>query len=151
VALGWDLMLRSQETRDLDHDTPSQRFGSDQNYAILRHPFFTGALSGFIQSKTWRAHFRFDRIGPRYDLDDTGRSGGSVLSTGKPYRELGLGLAYVPTSNLLLALRGEHLLQPRQSVQDWLSGRTDSNGDATLVYGFPAPGPRWTLTATWRW
>ncbi len=151
VALGWDLMLRSQETRDLDHDTPSQRFGSDQNYAILRHPFFTGALSGFIQSKTWRAHFRFDRIGPRYDLDDTGRSGGSVLSTGKPYRELSLGLAYAPTSNLLLALRGEHLLQPRQSVQDWLSGRTDSNGDATLVYGFPAPGPRWTLTATWRW
>jgi len=151
VAWGWDLILRSQETRDLDHDTPSQRFGSDQNYAILRHPFFTGAVSGFVQSKRWRADLRLDRIGPRYDLDDTGRSGSPVLATGRPFRELSLGLAQEPTRNLTLALRGEHLLQPKQSVQDWLSGRQDGNGDASLVFGFPAPGPRWTLSATWRW
>jgi outer membrane cobalamin receptor len=151
LAYGWELLLRSQETRDLDHPTPAQRFGSDQNYAILRHPFFTGAFSGFVQSKTWRADVRIDRIGPRYDLDDTGRSGSSILSAGKPYRDLSVGGAFEPLKNLTLALRGEHLLQRKQSVQDWLSGRFDQNGDAALVYGFPAPGPRWSLSATWRW
>ncbi len=41
----------------------------------------------------------------------------------------------------MLALRGENLLQPKQTVQDWLSGRYDGNGNASLVYGFPAFGP----------
>jgi outer membrane receptor protein involved in Fe transport len=146
LAWGWDLLLHSQETRDLDHNAEGQRFGQ-QNTAIVRHPFFTGAFSAFVQSKTWRAEVRFDQIGSRYDLSDTTYE---VLSTGKPYRDLSLGLSHEPLKGLTLALRGEHLLQPRQGVQDWLSGRYDQNGDAALVYGFPAPGPRWTLSATWR-
>lgn len=147
LALGWELILRSQETRDLDHNTEGQQFGQ-QNSAIVRHPFFTGALSAFVQSKLWRADVRFNHIGSRYDLSDTTFG---VLSTGKPYRDLSLGLAHEPRKGLTLALRGEHLLQPKQSVPDWLSGRYDQTGDAALVYGFPAPGPRWTLAATWRW
>jgi outer membrane cobalamin receptor len=147
VAHGWELILRSQETRDLDHNVDGQQFGQ-QNTAIVRHPFFTGALSAFVQSKLWRADLRFDHIGSRYDLSDTTFG---VLSTGKPFRDLSLGLSHEPLKNLTLALRAEHLLQPKQSVQDWLSGRYDQTGDAALVYGFPAPGPRWTLVATWRW
>jgi outer membrane cobalamin receptor len=147
VACGWDLILRSQETRDLDHNTGADRFGQ-QNTAILRHPFFTAAVSAFAQSKRWRASFRLDRVGPRYDLSDTTYQ---VISTGRPYRDLSVGLAHEPLKNLTLALRGEHLLQKKQSTQDWLSGRYDQEGDAALVYGFPAPGPRWTLAATWRW
>jgi outer membrane receptor protein involved in Fe transport len=147
VAHGWELILHSQETRDLDHNVDSQQFGQ-QNTAIVRHPFFTAALSAFAQSKTWRGDIRFDHIGSRYDLNDTSYQ---VISTGKPYRDLSLGLSHEPLKGLTLALRGEHLLQPKQSVQDWLSGRYDQTGDAALVYGFPAPGPRWTLAATWRW
>jgi vitamin B12 transporter len=147
VAYGWDLILRSQETRDLDHNVDGQRFGQ-QNTAIVRHPFFTGAISAFLQSKTWRADIRFDRIGSRYDIQDTTYQ---VISTGKAYRDLSLGLSHEPLKNLTLALRGEHLLQPKQGVQDWLSGRYDQDGDASLVYGFPAPGPHWSLAATWRW
>ena len=146
VAYGWDVILRSQETRDLDHNTAGQRYGQ-QNTAIVRHPFFTGALSGFVQTRAWRADVRFDRVGSRYDINDTTYA---VIPV-KPYRDLSLGLSHEPMKNLTLALRGEHLLQPKQSVQDWLSGRYDQNGDATLVYGFPAPGPRWSLAATWRW
>jgi len=146
VAFGGDLLLHSQETRDLDHNLDGQRFGQ-QNTAIVRHPFFTAGLSAFVQSKTWRADVRFDHVGPRYDLSDTTYN---VISTGKPFRGLSLGLSHEPVKNLTLALRGEHLLQPRQGVQDWLSGRYDQNGDAALVYGFPAPGPHWTLAATWR-
>jgi outer membrane cobalamin receptor len=146
VAYGWDLILRSQETRDLDHNQDGQRYGQ-QNSAILRHPFFTSALSAFVQSGSWRGDLSLARIGPRYDLSDTTYA---VIPV-KPFRELGLGLAHEPMKGLTLSLRGEHLLQPRQSVQDWLSGRYDQNGDAALVYGFPAPGPRWSLAATWRW
>ena len=147
VAYGWDVILRSQDTRDLDHNTDGQRYGQ-QNTAIVRHPFFTGALSAFVQSKLWRADVRFDHIGSRYDIQDTTYQ---VISTGKPYRDLSLGLSHEPMKQLSLALRGEHLLQKKQSVQDWLSGRYDQNGDANLVYGFPASGPRWSLSATWRW
>ncbi|HEY3270364.1 MAG TPA: TonB-dependent receptor [Geothrix sp.] len=147
VAYGWDLILRSQETRDLDHNTDGGRFGQ-QNSAILRHPFFTAAVAGFVQAKTWRADARLARVGPRYDLNDTTYE---VLSTRKPYRDLSLGLSHEPVQHLTLALRGEHLLQRKQTVQDWLGGRYDQEGDASLVYGFPAPGPRWTLAATWRW
>ena len=147
VAFGADLMARSQETRDLDHDTDGQRYGQ-QNSAILRHPFFTCGVAAFLQTKAWRADLRLDRIGPRYDLSDTTYE---VLSTGRPYRDLSLGLSHEPVKGLVLALRGEHLLQPRQTVPDWLAGRQNPNGDAALVYGFPAQGPRWSLSATWRW
>ncbi|WP_257306817.1 TonB-dependent receptor plug domain-containing protein [Geothrix campi] len=147
VAFGWDLILRSQETRDLDHNTDADRFGQ-QNSAILRHPFFTAAVAGFVQTKIWRADVRLARIGSRYDLNDTTYE---VISTRKPYHDLSAGLSCEPVQHLVLALRGEHLLQRKQTVQDWLSGRYDQEGDASLVYGFPAPGPRWTLAATWRW
>ena len=145
-AYGWELILRSQETRDLDHNTPGQEFGQ-QNPAIVRHPFFTSALSAFAQTKAWRGDIRFDHIGSRYDLNDTTYA---VIPV-KPYNDLSAGLAHEPMKGLTLALRGEHLLQPKQTVQDWLSGRYDQNGNAALAYGFPAPEPRWTLSATWRW
>lgn len=147
VAYGWDVILRSQETRDLDHNTDADRFGQ-QNSAILRHPFFTGAVAVFAQAKTWRADLRLAHIGPRYDLNDTTYE---VASTRKAYRDLSVGLSHEPVKHLTVSLRGEHLLQPKQTVQDWLSGRYDQDGDASLVYGFPAPEPRWTLAATWRW
>lgn len=147
VAFGWELVLRSQETRDLDHNEAGQRFGQ-QNTAIVRHPFFTAGLSAFAQSKAWRADLRVDRVGSRYDISDTTYE---VISTGRPYRELSVGLSHEPVKHLQVALRGEHLLQKRQSVQDWLAGRYDQDGDAALVYGFPASGPRWSLSATWRW
>ena len=153
LARGWELILRSQETRDLAHNEPGMRFGSDQNYAILRHPFFSGALSAFVQSQRWRGDLRLEHVGPRYDLSDTGAGApaSGVISTGKPYRELSLGLSHEPREGLRVALRGEHLLQPRQTAQDWLAGRYDQKGDAYLVYGFPAPERRATLAATWSW
>ena len=147
LAYGWDLILHSQETRDLDHNTPGQAFGQ-QNSAIVRHPFFTAAASAFVQTKAWRADLRLDQVGSRYDLSDTTYQ---VLSTGHPFRDLSVGLSHEPLPGLSLTLRGEHLLQPRQGVQDWLRGRYDTNGDAALVYGFPAAGPRVSLAATWRW
>jgi len=148
VIYGWDLVLRSQDTRDLDHNTDADRYGKI-NTAIVRHPFFTASVALFATFKDFRTDLRFDRIGARYDLQDVPSF--KVISTGNAYNELNLSFGWTPRKNLTLQLRGEHLLQPKQNVQDWTSGAFDGNGNAGLVYGFPAPSRRVSLSATYRW
>ena len=46
---------------------------------------------------------------------------------------------------LSLTLRGDHLLQPRLSVQDWERRTTDGQNDAYQIYGFPAQPPTVSL------
>ena len=148
VIHGWDLVLRSQDTRDLDHNTDADRYGKI-NTAIVRHPFFTASVALFATFKDFRTDLRFDRIGARYDLQDVPSF--KVISTGNAYNELNLSFGWTPRKNLTLQLRGEHLLQPKQNVLDWTSGAFDGNGNAELVYGFPAPSRRVSLSATYRW
>jgi hypothetical protein len=88
-------------------------------------------------------------VGPRYDLQDVPSF--KVISTGKAYHEVNLGLAWSASRALTFTLRGEHLLQPRQGVEDWTSGAFDRDGNAQLVYGYPAPGRRVSLAAAYRW
>lgn len=148
LVWGWDFILRSQETRDLDHNTEAQRFGQ-ANSAIVRHPFLTFSTVLFAQHGPWRADLRYDRIGPRYDVQDVPSY--QVISTGKSFNELNAGLAWSLRKDLTFTLRGEHLLQPKQSLQDWLSGTRDHETDAQLVFGFPAPSRRVSLAAAYRW
>jgi outer membrane receptor protein involved in Fe transport len=148
TLLGWDLALRSQDTRDLDHPAPADRYGA-KNTALVRHPFFTATISAFAARGAFRVDARLDRIGPRYDVQDVPAF--RVISTGRAYTELNLALAWSPRKDLTVQLRGEHLLQPKQDVADWTSGAFDGNGNASLVYGFPAPGRRASLSATVRW
>ncbi len=148
LACGWDLVLRSQDTRDLDHDTPAERYGA-QNTALVRHPFFTASVAAFAAAGAWRGDLRLDRIGPRYDVQDVPSF--RVISTGHAYTELNVSLGWTPRKDLTLQLKGEHLLQPKQDVADWTSGAFDGNGNAALVHGFPAPGRRASLSATYRW
>jgi outer membrane receptor protein involved in Fe transport len=148
AVFGWDLVLRSQDTRDLDHNVDGERYGQ-VNTAIVRHPFFSASASGFVQWSAYRADLRLDRVGPRYDLQDVPAF--AVISTGKAYHELSAAFAWTATRHLELQLRGEHLLQPHQTVASWLAGTHDQEGDASLVYGYPAPERRVSLHATWRW
>ncbi len=148
TIVGWDLVLRSQDTRDLDHDTPADRYGA-KNTAIVRHPFLTVSASAFAVRGAFRADARLDRVGSRYDVQDVPSF--KVISTGHAYTELNVALAWSPRRDLTVQLRGEHLLQPKQDVADWTSGAFDGNGNASLVYGFPAPGRRASLSATYRW
>jgi outer membrane cobalamin receptor len=147
LAWGWDLVLRSNDTRDLDHNTPSDRYGA-RNTAIVRHPFFTASAAAFAGAGPWRADLRLDRVGPRYDVQDVPSF--RVIGA-KAFTELSVSLAWAFPSGLSLQLRGEHLLQPKQNVPDWTSGAFDGDGNASLVYGYPAPGPRASLSATYRW
>jgi outer membrane cobalamin receptor len=147
LAWGWDLALRSNDTRDLDHPSPGERYGA-KNTAVVRHPFLTASASAFAGAGPWRADLRVDRVGPRYDVQDVPAF--RVIGV-KAFTELSLGLAWSPSPALTLHLRGEHLLQPRQNVLDWTSGAFDGNGNAALVHGYPAPGRRASLSATWRW
>ena len=148
VIYGWDLVLRSQDTRDLDHNTDADRYGKI-NTAIVRHPFFTASVALFATFKEFRTDLRFDRIGARYDLQDVPSF--KVISTGHAYNELNLSFGWTPCKGFILQLRGEHLLQPKQNVLDWTSGAFDGNGNAELVYGFPAPSRRVSISATYHW
>ncbi|MBL0312073.1 MAG: TonB-dependent receptor [Holophagaceae bacterium] len=148
VVYGWDLVLRSQDTRDLDHNTDADRYGNI-NTAIVRHPFFTVSVALFAAFKEFRANLHFDRIGSRYDVQDLPPY--QVISTGHAYNELNLSFGWTPCKHIALQVRGEHLLQPKQNVPDWTSGAFDGNGNAELVYGFPAPSRRASLSATYRW
>ncbi len=147
VAWGWDFALRSQEIRDLDHNTPAERFGA-RNTALVRHPFLTASASAFAGSGPWRADLRVDRIGPRYDVQDVPAF---RVAGAKAYTDVNLALAWTLPAGLTLLLRAEHLLQPRQNVLDWTSGAFDGDGNAALVRGYPAPGRRASLSATYRW
>jgi outer membrane cobalamin receptor len=148
VVWGWNLILRSQETRDLDHDTEALRYGQ-ANTAIVRHPFFTASLALFAQQGRWRGDLRYDRIGPRYDVQDVPSY--QVISTGLAFTELNAGLVWNLRKDLAFTLRGEHLLNPKQSVQEWLTGARNQDGNAQLVYGYPAPSRRISLAAAYRW
>ncbi|HJW09176.1 MAG TPA: TonB-dependent receptor [Holophagaceae bacterium] len=147
ALFGWDLVLRSQDTRDLDHNTPDERYGQ-VNTAIVRHPFFSAGVAGFAQWSSFRADLRLDRVGSRYDINDLSYR---VISTHKAYHELNAAFAWTVVKSLTLQLKGEHLLQPKQTVREWQSGARNQEGDAALVYGFPAPERRAVLAATWRW
>lgn len=149
MVWGWDVSLRTAETRDLDHDTPDSRFGSTSNTAIVRHPFFTASLATFAARGPWRGDLRFDHIGPRYDVQDVPYF--NVVPNHHPYRELTASLAWSGWQGLSVSLKAEHLLQPRQSEADWRNGRYDGDGDAQLVLGYPAPSRRVSLTAAYRW
>lgn len=145
---GWDVILRSQETRDLDHNSEALRFGQ-ANTAIVRHPFFTASVAAFVQQGPFRADVRYDRIGSRYDVQEVPSYG--VISTGRPFEELNVGCSWNARKDLSFTLRGEHLLQPKQTLQGWLNGTLDQDGNAQLVNGYPAPSRRVSLAATYRW
>lgn len=148
VTWGWDVILRSSDTRDLDHNTDADRYGA-RNTAIVRHPFFTASASGFIQWSILRGDLAWARVGSRYDLQDVPKF--QVISTGHAYNELNLGVSIEACKSLSFRLRAEHLLQRKQNEQTWKRGVFDGDGNASLVYGFPAPSRRISLSATYRW
>ena len=75
VAYGWDVILRSQETRDLDHNTTADRFGAqvtpetfvlDQAGTILYH--------GYIDDSRNPANIKVQGLRVALDAALTGRS-----------------------------------------------------------------------------
>jgi vitamin B12 transporter len=139
----WGLsgFYRNQEARDLLAAAGSQ-LNSD---AVLRRPFQTLGLNGFQVLGPVRLEAIWSWIGPRYDA---GLSQGAAFK--EHFNDLTLSAAWTVRPDLMVTLRGEHLMQPRTSLADWQNGRSDFQNDASQTFGNPAQPPTGTLEVRYR-
>lgn len=143
---GWgaELFARNQEARDLGVAPELQLSTS----AVVRRPFNSVGLSGYLERGSFRVDGRWSWSGARYE-----NYGGfpSVLGADKThFNDLGLLATWTFRPGLSLGLRGEHLLQPRISRQDWLDGTYAMKNDSSQIYGFPSQAPIWSLELRYR-
>lgn len=136
---GW---ARSQEARDQTLPAGQQLTAPN----VVRRPFFAFGLKG---ERTWgdvRGDLGWSWQGPRYDS-----FGGFPTLYGPShthYNDLNASLAWAINQDMSLTLRGENLLQPKLTKDDWLARKTDFQNDAYQVYNYPAPPP--TVTVEFR-
>lgn len=137
----WSLQgfYRNQEFRD-EGAAGCQRFSSS---AVIRKPFQTLGLNGHRSFGNLRLEARWSWIGPRYDY-------GLPTAFKEHFNDLGLAASLALSRELTLSLRGDHLLQPRTTVAQWLARDRDFQNDASQVFGFPAQPPTCTLEMRYR-
>lgn len=134
---GWNARgsYRNQEARQLDVPQVQQLVTS----ASIRRPFNILSLGVDQQWKEVRANLQWSYSGSHYD-----NFGGFPARLGAyrhPFQDLSLGVSWLKSSSLEVTLRGQHLLQPRVTLQDWLSRKYDFTNNAQQLYGFPAQEP----------
>jgi vitamin B12 transporter len=141
---GLEGFYRNQEARDLKAPKELQLATS----AVVRRPFNSLGLKGHALVGAFRFDVRWSWFGPRYE-----NFGGFPATLGASkvhFNDLAAGATWKVRENLTLALRGEHLLQPKLTVSDWENRSTDGDNDAYQIFGFPAQPPTWTLEARYR-
>jgi vitamin B12 transporter len=139
AAWGLDGFYRNQEARDLTQ--PEDKQLSAQS--VIRRPFQSLGLKGYWVLGDLRFDGRWAWFGSRYEY-------GLPFAYKAHFNDLSLSAAWAVRKDLTLTLRGEHLLQPTLSREDWLSRQYDFRNDASMIYGFPAQPPTWTLEARYR-
>lgn len=142
---GLEGSVRNQETRDLNAPADQQLKTS----AVVRRPFTSFGLSGFWTLAALRLEGHWSQVGHRYE-----NFGGfpALLEANKThFNDLGLKATWSFSKDLSLGLRGEHLLQPRITKADWLARTYELRNDASQIYGFPSPGPIWSLEVRYRY
>ncbi len=126
---------RNQEARDLDVIESQQLITSTS----IRRPF---NIISFGLDKKWkqvRANLQWNYFGSHYD-----NFGGFPARLGayrQPFQDLGIGIFWSYSSSLEISLRGQHILQPKVTLQDWLLRKYDFRNNAQQLYGFPAQSP----------
>jgi outer membrane cobalamin receptor len=137
----WSLQgfYRNQEFRD-EGVAADQRFSSG---AVLRKPFQSLGLSGHRTLGMVRLEARWSWLGPRYDY-------GLPSAFKQHFHDLGVAAAWTLRKDLVLALRGDHLLQPRTTAAQWLARERDFQNDASQIFGYPAQPPTGTLEVRYR-
>ncbi len=135
---------RSQEARNLSQPTEAQ-FTTG---GAIGRPFFTGGIRGSAAFGDWDLFARWSWVGSSYQyFDDLN----GVSGAHSHFNDLGLGAIWKLAGGLNLEIRGEHLLQPRWTQMDWLSGKRFRENDAYLIPTFPAPGPTLTVALRYRY
>lgn len=138
-AWGLEGFYRNQEARDLKapHD---QRFKTN---AVIRRPFQTFGLSGYRVFGRLRLDGQWTWFGPRYEY-------GLTSGFNTHFNDVSLSAKWTVSEQLSFTLRGEHLLQPKVTKEDWMARKTDFDNDASMVFGYPSTPATWTLEARYR-
>ena len=137
-ATAWSLgaWARSQEARDLTQPEDQQLSAG----SVLRRPFFAFGLKGDATWGAFRGDLGWSWQGPRYEYF-SGSAGPSRVH----YNDLSASLAWTVREGMSLTLRGENLMQPKITKDEWLAHQTDFQNDAYQVYNFPAAPPTVSL------
>ncbi len=145
----WEVegFVRSQEARDLSAPRDQQLSGA----GVLRRPFLIYGLSGRWKRGPFEASGRFSQAGHHYEYFGYDSAFAPVYGANRThFSDLAVLGTWTFRPGLSLSLRGEHLLQPHITKADWLARTYDQRNDASQIYGFPAPGPTWSLELRYR-
>ena len=66
------------------------------------------------------------------------------------YRDVGLSTTVKAGRHWTLVIRGEHLLQPRTDAAAWVARAREGQNDASIIDGYPAAGPSYSVEARFR-
>lgn len=137
----WGLkgFYRNQEARDLKAPKEEQL----ETNAVIRRPFQSFGFSGYSVIGSVRLEGRWSWFGPRYEY-------GLPFGYKAHFNDVSLSALWTANDRLSFTLRGEHLLQPKTSKEDFLKRANDFDNDACQIFGFPAQPPTWTLEARYR-
>jgi outer membrane cobalamin receptor len=129
-AWGMEGFYRNQEARDLDQPEAQQLSAP----TVIRRPFQSLGANAYWVQGDLRLDGRWSWFGSRYEY-------GLPFAYKAHFNDLSLSATYAIRKNLTVTLRGDHLLQPALTREDWLSRQYDFANDASLEYGFPAQPP----------
>ena len=136
---GAEAYWHNQEARDQDA-APGQQLASA---AVLRVPFNTLGAKAWKTVANWRFEGRWGWTGGRYDTFGTYPP--VVTADRTHFNDVSVAATWAASKACSLVLRGDHLLQPRLTVQDWENRTTEGQNDAYQIYGFPAQPPTVSL------
>ena len=152
-GFGAEGFVRSQEAKDLN--TPLDPY---QTPASADRPFSSHGLKVFGGWSRVRVDVRYRTVGANYQL-----ASGFIIVRGVPtplppreisavrYNDLAVTTTVTLGRHWTLIARGENLLQPRTSVDEWLTRQTDDEANAYRAYGLPASGPKASLEVVFRY
>lgn len=135
---------RNQEARAMDMPRELQLSSA----GVIRRPFNVFGAKAWALRGPVRLEGSWSWSGPRYE--NFGGYPARMGASKNHFNELALGATWMASSALSLTLRGQHLLQPRVSVEDWKQRSTDGQNDASQIYGFPAQPPTLALELRYR-
>ena len=148
-GFGVEGFVRSQEARDLN--APTDPFRTP---ASVDRPFSSHGLKLFGGWSRFRLDVRYRMVGANYQVaagSIRGNALPSVVISAVVYRDLATTATLTLGKHWTLIARGENLLQPRTTVDEWLAMQTDSQANAYRAYGLPASGPSGSLEVVFRY
>lgn len=147
---GMEGFVRAQEAKDLSAPAGQQY----QTVPVAGRPFSSHGIKIFAGGGVWRLDLKYQLVGHRYEWVGDYTCDGlapNVIDTDVVYRDLSAVGSLSLGKHVTLYFRGEHLLQPKIDIQQWLAKVPDGKNDAARVYGIPAPAPTGSLEVVFRY